>query len=241
MLFQTSMWIHGTGSKKLRPPQQSDKAHGRGRGKSDDYWQRLICAAIGDGVLELVLSTITAPGLYRPQIAATLAITPEGRNLLLSTHGWSIPEAQDDHDDSLTSSQLPRKKRLSGGSNLVPVIEKLLLSSEKWYKIETTSQYQYPGVFSNQTLNESDESNSGGTKPRLGYVADCSKLPHYHKDNPHFLYSENQLSKGHYNDNAREVEIDGKRQQVRIRYAKCQGVLRCDFSGWLYLVKLKKS
>ena len=42
------------------------------------------------------------------------------------------------------------------------------------------------------------------------------------------LYSENQLSKGNYNDNLQEVNINGEKQNVCIRYAACKGVLECS-------------
>ncbi len=45
------------------------------------------------------------------------------------------------------------------------------------------------------------------------------------------MYNENQLSKGHYNDVARVVSVNGEERNVRIRYATCQGVLMCDQEG----------
>ena len=65
----------------------------------------------------------------------------------------------------------------------------------------------------------------------LGHISDCSQLPHYTTTNKHFLYTETQLSKGHYNDNEREVLIDGKGTKLRIRYASCKGVLKCPEIG----------
>ena len=59
----------------------------------------------------------------------------------------------------------------------------------------------------------------------MSHIVDCSKLPHFIEGNPHFLHSENQLSKGHYNDNVREVVVDGNKQNVHILcYAASQGV-----------------
>ena len=61
---------------------------------------------------------------------------------------------------------------------------------------DITPQYQYLGVF--------PPGNPDSPSPelkRMGHIVDCSKLPQFAEGNPHLLYNENQLSKGHYNDN----------------------------------------
>ena len=215
---QTSMWIRGTQNKKVRPPSREDKAHGKGRNYSNEYWVQRIHAAIGDGLLRLKFHSVHASGLYSPQIAATLAVTSKGKAVVEGQQGWSVlgsPFLLDKPSDSAP----PKKQRHSGGSNLMPVIEALLASASNWYEITETSQYQFPGVFQDAHRVESP--------PRLGHVLDVTKLPHFTGQNHHLLYNENQLSKGHYNDNARTVIIDGEKRNVRIRYAACQGVLQC--------------
>ena len=118
-----------------------------------------------------------------------------------------------------TNELSPKKKRTAGGSNLMPEIEHLLASRSNWYKIDSTPQYQYPGVFPP----ENPDSSSPELK-RMGHIVDCSKLPQFAEGNPHLLYNENQLSKGHYNDNVREIVVDGNKKSVRIRYAACSSV-----------------
>ena len=212
------MWICGTKNKKIRPPTDSDRGHGKGRGKEVCYWEDRIYSAIGDGLLELNFQTVRATGLYKAQIAATLAVTSKGKEVVDGSRKWTLlcsATAEEQHS-------CPKKKhRKSGGSNLIPVIEELLSSSSNWYEITETSQYQYPGVFPDQV--------SGTDKPpRVGYVKDISKLPHFTGNNHHLLYNENQLSKGHYNDNVREMNIAGKKRRVRIRYAACTGSKMCS-------------
>lgn len=223
--MQTSMWICGSGSKKLRPPNTIDKAHGKGRGRGEAFWQDLICAAIGCGLLQLTFSRICATGLYRPQIAATLVVTSKGAEIARGGGKWKVPCLLDSGPESTQSS---KKRRKPGGSNLMPVIESLLSSHLKWYEITNTTQYQHPGVFAS---GEGSDTNI----PRLGYIPDCSKLPHYTPNKPHFLYDENQLSKGHYNDNPREVVVNGEKRHVRIRYAACQGVQKCSFPSCIFV------
>ena len=122
-----------------------------------------------------------------------------------------------------------KKNRTCGGSNLMPIIEGLLLSSESWFEVESTKEYQYPGVFSEQE--NKSEPNATQTPPRMGHISNIQRLPHFTGENHHLLYSENQLSKGNYNDNLREVNINGEKQNVRIRYAACKGVLECSVAG----------
>ena len=141
--FQTSMWICGTANKKLRPPTPSDKAHGKGRGRGEEYWSQLICTAIGDGLLQLSFSSIRATGLFRPQIAATLALTSEGMKVACGEKEWKIPNPV---SGSTKLTQRSKKARTPGGSNLMPIIENLLSSHTNCYQITTTAEYQYPGV-----------------------------------------------------------------------------------------------
>lgn len=214
------MWIRGTRNKKLRAPTPEDKAHGKGRDHSEEYWTQRINAAIGDGLLQLDFSAIRGVGLYKPQIVATIAITAEGQDVLDGKRKWIVLSNTASGDQAGTSCPV-KKKRRSGGSNITPVVVSLLSSSSNWYEITSTSQYQYPGVL--------DDTNA--TSLQLGHVQDISKLPHFTGDNYHLLYTENQLSKGHYNDIARVVPVNGEEQNVHIRYAACQGVLTCDEEG----------
>lgn len=213
------MWIRGTQNKKLHPPSCEDKAHGRGQHHSEEYWVQRIHAAIGDGLLQLEFYSVHARGLFKPQIAATLIVTGKGRSVAEGHQKWSVINTPEEASPSC----LPQKHRQSRGSNLMPVIEDLLSSPSNWYKITETSQYQYPGVF--------QDIDTTGIPPRLGHIEDLTKLPHFTGDNYHLLYNENHLSKGHYNDKARSVMINGEKQNIHIRYAACQGVHRCSEKG----------
>ena len=132
------MWICGSGSKKLRPPHTTEKAHGKGRGKGEAYWEDLICAGVGSGLLQLKFSHICATGLYRPQIAATVQITSKGVQVASGEEEWKVPFPLSTGSESIQSS---KKMQMSGGSNLMPAIEKLLSSRLKWYDITNTTKY----------------------------------------------------------------------------------------------------
>ena len=115
----------------------------------------------------------------------------------------------------------------------MPLIEQLLSSADNWYEIVSTRQYQYPGVFTDQEESEVIPSCMGSkqAQPRMGHVSDLCKLPHFSGQNHHLLYEENQLSKGHYNDNVRKVNIDGRNREVHVRYAVCKGVMKCSVAS----------
>lgn len=209
------MWIRGTQCKRLRPPSDQDKAHGKGRGKSHQYWVQRIHAAIGDDLLRLKFTSIYGSGLFKPQVSASLVLTSKGKEVAEGERKWCVYSRLNTNEDG--HLQPTKKPRRSGGSNLMPVIESLLSTSSNWYEISESSQYQYPGVFQDDPTDEA--------LPRLGHVQDITKLSHFTGHNHHLLYNQNQLSKGHYNQRA--VTIDGEERNLRIRYAACQGVLQC--------------
>ena len=137
---------------------------------------------------------VQVTGAFRSQISATLEITDVGTDVAEYQQQWSVSEEQS--SESSDNAVTP-KKRLSSGSNIMPIIEDTLSSHSNWFEISATPQYQYPGVIPHH---DPQSSSSSGLK-YMGHVSDCSKLPHYTGTNEHFLYNENQLSKGHYNDN----------------------------------------
>ena len=150
-------------------------------------------------------------------------LTDKGIQIKEQKVEWKVPCLNQEEEKPPS-----KKNRTCGGSNLMPIIEGLL-SSESWFEIKSTKEYQYPGVFSEQE--DTSEPNASQSLPRMGHVLNIQTLPHFTGENHHLLYSENQLSKGNYNDNLREVSINGEKQSVRIRYAACKGVLECSVAG----------
>ena len=96
---------------------------------------------------------------------------------LLSTdaEAASLPDRQD------TNKSVQRKGK---GAHTLTIAKKLLSDRTNWYNIESSDDYNFPGIFA---------------KPfsqRLGYCEDVSKLPNYEPSDPHFLYSDIQIGKG---------------------------------------------
>ena len=89
---------------------------------------------------------------------------------------------------------------------------------------------QYPGVFCEPE--HSEYVIVGQNSPRMGHVGNLHAISHFTGQNHHLLYNENQLSKGHYNDNVREGYITG--QEVHIHYGACKGVLKCSVTGCIF-------
>lgn len=227
------MWICGTKNKKLRLPVSTDKAHGKGRGRGVPFWTDTIHAAIGDGLIILNFAEIRASGLFRNQIAATLIVSEDGKQVANGGTSWHVPCLIQETD---SQSQI-RKARAPSGSNLMPVIEDLLSSSQNWFQVTHSKDYQYPGLFPEppKLRIRNDESSVSQAPPRMGHIVNIHSLPHFTGQNHHLLYTENQLSKGHYNDNIRQVNIDGQDRELHIRYAACKGVLKCGVSGCTFV------
>lgn len=114
---------------------------------------------------------------------------------------WNVPLLTEE-----VKSVQTKRNRTHGGSNLMPVIEELLSSSDNWYEVVSINDYQYPGVFADEGEHDGEQYNP----PRMGHVSNLHELPHFTGQNHHLLYNENQLCKGHYNDNIRQVNIDGQ-------------------------------
>lgn len=125
-------------------------------------------------------------------------------------------------DDAQPNTKLLRKTK---GTHLLPILTKLLASSENWYDIKEQDDYQYPGKFSEDNPR------------RLGYASDISSLPFYTREDEHFLFNDIQVSKGKLRAPRMITTIvDGKEEEVNYRIAPCGGVKCCPVEGCSYCV-----
>ena len=139
-------------------------------------------------------------------------------SLSTDAEGAPLPDRQD------TNKSVQRKGK---GAHALTIAKELLSDRTNWYNIESSDDYNFPGIFA---------------KPfpqRLGYCEDVSKLPNYEPSDPHFLYSDIQIGKGKARPKRIiEVKIDGKYEKVYYRFAPCGGVKRCAMytDGCSYVV-----
>ena len=118
-------------------------------------------------------------------------------------------------------------QRKGKGAHALSVAKELISDRANWYDIESSDDYNFPGIF---------------TKPypkHLGYCEDISKLPNYEASDPHFLYSDIQIGKGKARPKCLiETNIDGRSENVYYRFVPCGGVKRCAMytDGCSYVV-----
>lgn len=68
-------------------------------------------------------------------------------------------------DEADINTECVKSTRKTKGTHLLPVLTKLLASSENWFDIKQQDDYQYPGRFSDDNSR------------RLGYASDITSLP----------------------------------------------------------------
>ena len=88
-------------------------------------------------------------------------------SLSTDAEGAPLPDRQD------TNKSVQRKGK---GARALTIVKELLSDRTNWYNIESSDDYNFPGIFA---------------KPFpqcLGYCEDVSKLPNYEPSNSHFLY-----------------------------------------------------
>ena len=123
-----------------------------------------------------------------------------------------------------------KKIRLGKGSNILPVVRKLLTDQENWKKISNKCDYHFLGTFPEPS------------KQQLYYIPDCTLLQQASTSDHHYnIWNDIQLSKGNMNkDRLIEVEIGESKEHVFYRSAPCQGVKMCPENGCSYVAPIRE-
>lgn len=82
-------------------------------------------------------------------------------------------------------SELKKRKRLGKGSNILPLVRKMLVDQENWKTVSDKRDYHFLGAF------------PGTTTQQLYYIPDCKSLQQASTSNHHYMWNDIQLSKGH--------------------------------------------
>ena len=122
-------------------------------------------------------------------------------------------------------------KRKGKGCHALPVVRELMAQRSNWFPIETSEDYHTPGVFKHPH------------PKRMGYCEDMTTLTNYEKTDPHFIFTDIQLSKGTAR-NVRTVEMNvaGEKEVLHYRIVPCAGVKQCKkyADGCGYVVPLRE-
>ena len=107
----------------------------------------------------------------------------------------------------------------------------MLANGENWIELtdSNTERYQYPGWHDSCIGNI------------LYYSDDITKLPHYNDSDPHFVWSDIQLSKASTSKIKLEVTIRGKTESLLYWISDCKGVKRCHDCDHVVHFLIKKN
>ena len=159
---------------KLNPPTYGKSPHGL----SKEWWRCFIrqCSAAGHIVRFIKSATFGAStsiqGAY-----AQLEATPKGRDSVKDGETVLLPQLNG-FGEKINNA---RVRQVGKGKHVLPILKNLLCSTENWVPLDTKERYQYPGWHSSSVGNV------------LYYTDNVKSMPHY--NDPHFLWSDIQLSK----------------------------------------------
>lgn len=175
------------------------------------------------------------PNKIKPMVFNTFSVSQAGLALLTSPGPVSLPAVpssytttQSKPSSNTTTIAKPKLTRQSKGTHLLPVLTRLLSSSENWFEIKNPEDYQYPGIF------------NVSHPQRLGYAPDITILPFYVREDEDFLLNDIQINKKKLRQK-REVTfiIDEKEELLYYRMAPCGGVKICPVKGCSYMASTK--
>ncbi len=202
-------------------------------------WRLLIQQAWLVGLLQRNMRLGYGHSRITSIVFNTYRLTDGGERYLESPTTLSLPAPTSDQPSSDIASisrngspkevSHPKLTRKSKGMHMLPVLRKLLSSQDKWFEIEESDDYHYPGVF------------HCPHPQRLGFAPDITKLPFYVEEDMHFLFNDIQLGKGKPRE-PRKVcfMVNGKEEELFYRIAPCGGVKRCSFEGCSYTVSTRE-
>ena len=223
-------WIRGGQISWMSSVEPSaDSAYGQSApGLSKEWWRMFIrqCAAAGYITRNIKPATFgSVQGSY-----ASLNVTDKGRTCatenpqillpVLNIHVLQQCASSRSHIGSGNGSGIekPGRKRIGKGKHMLPILKKLIEDRENWKELSENNKecYQYPGLHSSPSTN------------LLYHANDISKLPHYSDTNPHFMWSDIQLSKSSTSKNKMSVKIDGQVEEFSYWMSQCKGVKKCS-------------
>ena len=127
---------------------------------------------------------------------------------------------------SAANSTAEKKVRKGKGTHGLNVIRALIEDKENWEEITTKHAYQFPGVFESPKMQ------------RVYYTPNCTELEQSCSTNHHFLWDDNQLSKGSWKDREVKVNIDNEQTALIYRSAPCNGVKVCPAKDCNYVTSV---
>ena len=180
-------------------------------------------------------------GVYSQSEVGKVAVA-ENKPLMLPYNTEKALPKECSNDNTSTISVLgescydgkSKQKRGGKGSNILLLIRKMMKLPETWKSIESKQDYQFLGSFSKPSPQQ------------LYFISNCLTLEQSSVANPHFLWSDIQLSKGQLNkDRLIEMEIVDKnglatKEKMFYRSAPCSGVKKCPELDCKYIAPIRE-
>ena len=231
-------WIRASSISWTNAHNKKAFSYGNHRGYDLVQWRRFIRQCHVLGLIKYELKSMikgnghySVMGVFYPLEKARCYIA-ENHPLLLPSVKSTVQEStshRPHHSLDSAGSDSQKRKREGKGSNILPVARKLLQDQENWKQVSSKQDYHFLGSFSKLT------------EQQLYYIPDCNQLQQSSTSNPHFLWSDMQLSKGKLNkDRLIEVEIGNKKEKVFYHSAPCLGVKVCSEPGCSHVAPIRE-
>ena len=229
-------WIRGSSLAWTQPYNKQSTSYGNHRGHSQNWWRTFMkqCHVVGL-VNRKLKSMVKRSGHY--SVFGVYEVTQKGRDFI-STDGKEevMLPCIDDVDSIQTSSpdasseschEGNKRVRHGKGTHAIITVRRMMSEKENWVKLSDASECQYPGVFSDKQ------------KQCVYYTSNFSELSSSSEPDPHFLWTDIQLSKGKVNNYSSTFDIDGKKEEFVYRSAPCNGVKVCSEPGCDYVASIR--
>ena len=107
---------------------------------------------------------------------STYSVTSAGKEFLdkMLLPGTKVVKETKTGESSIRS----KGSRNGKGSHALKVVQDLISNKKKWFIIEDSEDYNFPGVFTHPY------------PQRRGFCEDISKLPNYDVTDPHFIFTD---------------------------------------------------
>lgn len=192
-------------------------AHGKSPSHlTKEWWRTFIRQCSAAGYISRTIKPVTC-GQIAQGVYASLQPTDKGRMAVSGEEALLLPETsiicERNTEVKVNNNKTPAQKRIGKCKHTAPVLKDLLVEGEDWIELieSNKEKYQYPGWHDSCIGNV------------LYYSTDITKLPHYNESDPHFLWSDIQLSKASTSKHRRKVR---KVVLLDVRLQRCQEMFR---------------
>lgn len=229
--LKLAQWIRGSTLQWTAGYNKAAPSYGNSMAHSELWWRRVLRQLAASGALDRQLKSLIKKNSHYC-IQGLYQVSPKGRTIISNNETFKLPMLEEcrsldqpscsNRKRSLTESHMtetPTKKRMcintraGKGTHGLRIVKLLLEDKENWKHISSKNDYQYLGVFPNEQMQA------------IYYSSDCTKLDQACSTDPHFLWHDDQLSKGKVNkDYSINVQIGDKEEQLIYQCAPCNGV-----------------